>query len=225
MMIESEPMDRKVINFRVMELKDDGGEASFTGLGSVFGNVDTGGDIVKKGAFKASLKERWPKLLLHHGHGETGMTPVGKYDHVKETADGLEVAGKLFLETDAVRLAYRAMKEQQMDGLSIGYVPKVWEWDDKQGVRILKEVELHEVSLVTFPMNESARIQTVKARIAAGEVISKSDLEAILRDAGLSRRVSKAIVAEGHAGISQRDVDDQAIINAIEAQRKLLQWT
>ena len=216
-------MDHQSIAFKFLESKDDtAAEATFSGLGSVFGNEDLGGDVVKRGAFKDSLKSRWPKMLLHHGFGETGMTPVGKFDSVKETPEGLAVSGKLFLETDSMRLAYRAMKEGQMDGLSIGYIPKVWEWDDKKGIRYLKEVELHEISLVTFPMNEAARVQAVKSRLKAGELVTKRDLEAILRDAGISREDAKALVASGHGGLTQRDADDAAVVTALENLRRRL---
>jgi hypothetical protein len=198
-------MHRRAIECKFAADKSDADEqATFSGLGSVFGNVDGGLDVVERGAFADSLKERWPKMLLHHGWGEHGSTPVGKWDSVKETANGLEVKGTLFLETDTMRLAYRGMKEGVFDGLSIGYVPKVWEIDQEKQVRKLKSVELYEISLVTFPMNENALIGNVKSRMAAGELVSLRDLEDALREAGFSRSVAKAL-AKGYDGLTQRE--------------------
>lgn len=184
--------------------KSDAERATFSGLGSVFGNVDGGGDIVEHGAFAKSLSERKPKLLLQHGFSEIGVIPAGKFTTVKETAQGLEVAGELFLENDLLRLTHRGMKEGELDGLSIGYVPKRWEWDATSEVRLLKEVDLYEVSIVTWPMNEAATITAVK-RLADGGTLTERELEGILRDAGLSKSQAKRVVSQGHRGLIRPD--------------------
>lgn len=204
--------------------KSDAERATFSGLGSVFGNVDGGGDIVEHGAFAKSLSERKPKLLLQHGFSEIGVIPAGKFTTVKETAQGLEVAGELFLENDLLRLTHRGMKEGELDGLSIGYVPKRWEWDATSEVRLLKEVDLYEVSIVTWPMNEAATITAVKRRLDDNEAPTERELEALLRDAGLSKVHAQRALALCLRGTRLRDAgpgpDERT--SAIETLREVL---
>jgi HK97 family phage prohead protease len=210
--------------FKFRDDSTDTEPGAFSGLASAFGNVDDGMDIVAKGAFKASLREAMPKLFLHHGFSDLGNTPIGKIDSAKETDDGLDIKGRVFLETDILRLAHRGMKEGVFDGLSIGYKPVKWSMDSKTGVRTLKEVLLREVSLVTFPMNRSTTIESVKSRIAAGDDISKRELEEVLRDAGLSRKQAATLIAGGYAGLSLRDADDAGdmteILNSLRSKLK-----
>lgn len=213
-------MLRRVVECKFHANKADADSASFDGLASVFGNIDGGMDVVEEGAFAESLKERWPKLLMHHGWGEHGNTPVGKWDQVKETPKGLEVKGTLFLETDAMRLAYRGMKEGELDGLSIGYLAKRWEWDADEQVRHLKQVELWEISIVTFPMNEAALIGTVKQRIAQKK-FTRRDLERLLRDGGLDQSEAKAVVAIGFSGL---DIPDDELPQADAIKKTLGRW-
>lgn len=197
-------IERKGIELKLRNSTEAG---TFEGLGSVFGNEDHGGDIVMPGAFKESLKLRKPKMLLQHGFDmATGMIPVGRWDDLKETDEGLALKGSLFLDTDPIRLAYRAMKEGELDGLSIGYRPLEYEWDrDRDGVRLLKKVDLLEVSIVTFPMNELATVDAVKSLVDAGR-LSKREFERTLRDVGFTQSQAKAIAADGYKGLAQRDV-------------------
>lgn len=215
-------MPRRELQFKFQDVADDNGVATFEGMASVFGNVDDGRDVVAPGAFKRSLKERTPKLLLHHGFGAEGGTPVGKWLEVKETDPGLAVKGKLFLETDHVRLAYRAMKEDALDGLSIGYIPEKWTTDATTGIRTLKQVNLEEISIVTWPMNRSARVEAVKSRLADGEELTIRELEEILREAGFSREQAKGIAARGHPGLKQRDAAAAELIDSINQARGVL---
>lgn len=216
-------MQRASIQFKFLDAKANEGRATFTGLGSVFGNEDLGGDVIEPGAFSESLKTRTPKMLIQHGYGQHGVTPVGKWTKVTETDTALAVEGELFLESDEIRLAYRGLKEGVLDGLSIGYLPKRWEWDKRgdRSVRVLKEVDTYEISLVTWPMNEAARVQDVKSRLTNGETVSKRDLEALLRDAGLSREHAKAIVAEGWQGLKQRDAGEDLEQQLLNLRRSI----
>lgn len=200
-------MKRQAFQFKLQDIAGGDDEGTFTGLGSVFGNIDQGADIVAKGAFKASLRERAPQMLLQHGFGELGDMPVGKWDDVRETDAGLEVKGRLFLETDGLRLAYRGMKEGVFTGLSIGYVPVKSAVDHETGIRTLKQVDLYEISLVTFPMNQAATVSAVKSRLTSGQ-ITKREFEEVLRDAGFSRKQAEVIVAKAYADLCQGDPDD-----------------
>lgn len=190
------------------------GEMVFSGYGAVFGNVDSYGDVIQKGAFKDTLRDakksgHWPAMLMQHGGwglGADDLSPVGIWTGMEEDDTGLKVEGKL---ADTLRgtEAYKLMKmtpRPAITGLSIGYYAKEFILGTKpdEPRRLLKKVELMEVSLVTFPANGKARVQSVKSdpniRIA----------EQALRDAGFSRTEAKAILAEGFKAVPLRDAED-----------------
>ena len=185
--------------FQLKSLESDG---TFTGYGSVFGNEDSYGDIVEKGAFKASLAE-WekrgtlPSLLWQHKHDE----PIGIYTKMAEDDHGLLVEGKLLIDDDPLaKRAYAHLRAKSVQGLSIGYsVPKGGgEYDEGAGVYRLNQVKLWEVSLVTFPANEQAQVDTVKA---SDFIENIRDAEIFLRDAGFSRSQAKALLSGGFDGM------------------------
>ena len=129
------------------------------GYASLFGAVDQGGDVVLPGAYAASLtalKARGGavKMLWQHDPAQ----PIGVWDEVREDGRGLWVSGRLLPEVARAREAAALIAAGAVDGLSIGYRTKRAE-KDGQGRRLLAEVELWEVSLVTFPMLREARVQ------------------------------------------------------------------
>lgn len=128
------------------------------GYASLFGEVDQGGDVVQQGAYAASLqhlaaKGRGVKLLWQHNPAE----PIGIWDEVREDAQGLYVKGRLLTDVTRGREAAALIEAGAIDGLSIGY-RTVRSHKNDSGRRVLAEVELWEVSLVTFPMLPEARI-------------------------------------------------------------------
>jgi HK97 family phage prohead protease len=128
------------------------------GYASLFGKRDQGGDVVLKGAYAASLKRlaaggRAVKMLWQHDPTQ----PIGIWDEVREDANGLWVKGRLLTEVDKGREAAALLAAGAIDGLSIGYRTVRAERDGK-GQRLLQELELWEVSLVTFPMLPEARV-------------------------------------------------------------------
>ena len=128
------------------------------GYASIFGAKDTGGDIVEAGAYAASLKKlaadgRRVKMLWQHDPTE----PIGIWDEVREDAKGLYVKGRLLSDVARAREAASLIEAGAIDGLSIGYRTLRSERDGK-GRRRLSELELWEVSLVTFPMLPEARV-------------------------------------------------------------------
>ena len=191
--------------------EDDG---TFEGYGSVFNNTDLGNDVIKEGAFTKTLRKKGPKgvkLLYQH---KTDM-PIGVFTEMKEDDYGLYVKGKLALGTQNGREAYELMKMGALDGLSIGFKvnPQEVAYDKRTGKRIIKELDLMEVSLVTFPMNPKAQIRSVK-----GEEISIREWENGLREAfGLSRSESKIAAKAVNEAFTQREVDDDAeLVDAIK---------
>lgn len=128
------------------------------GYASLFGLPDQGGDIVQRGAYAkslAALKARGGsvKMLWQHDAGE----PIGVWDEIHEDERGLYVKGRLLLEVGRAFEAAALIGAGAIDGLSIGYRTVVAEKTAK-GQRLLAELELWEVSLVTFPMLKEARV-------------------------------------------------------------------
>ena len=129
------------------------------GYASLFGKRDQGGDVVLAGAYGASLKAlsaggRAVKMLWQHDPTQ----PIGVWDEVREDAVGLWVKGRILMEVEKGREAAALLSAGAIDGLSIGYRTVRAERDGK-GQRLLSELELWEVSLVTFPMLQDARVQ------------------------------------------------------------------
>jgi HK97 family phage prohead protease len=200
------------------ELKEESEEeGTFEGYGSVFNNVDLGNDIIKPGAFTKSLKKRGlrgVKLLYQH---KTDM-PIGILEGIEEDERGLRVRGRLALKTQAGREAYELLKMGALDGLSIGFRvnPEQVSYDKRTRRRNIKEVDLMEISLVTFPMNPKATVSQVKAT-----AITIREWENGMRDAfSLSRSEAKvAAKAVNQAFVSnQREVEqpNEPIVEAIK---------
>lgn len=192
----------------------------FTGYGAVFNNVDSYGDVIVPGAFARSLREQksvgvWPAMLGQHGGwgiGADDLMPLGVWTSIEEDTKGLKVHGRL-ADTARGREAYGLLKmdpRPALDGLSIGYIPKKWTARTKpeEPRRKLEDVELLEISLVTFPANPQARVAEVK---------SKRNLERLLmQDAGLSRSEVRALLSGGYDAMQDAG-DDQA-----DALRRLI---
>lgn len=184
------------IDFEIKSVEKSG---IFTGYGSVFGVKDSYGEIVAPGAFKASLKaraERGRKLpvLWQHRSGE----PIGVYDTVKEDATGLWVEGRLLVDDVArAKEAHALMGAGAVTGLSIGYFVIADSWNEKDRIRTLTELDLQEVSPVTFPANEEARIETVKSKLQAGQRPTLREFEELLREKGFSRADAEHIAVHG----------------------------
>ncbi|WP_255356551.1 HK97 family phage prohead protease [Thioclava sp. SK-1] len=125
------------------------------GYASLFGKPDQGGDIVCPGAYSASLKikDRAVKMLWQHDPAQ----PIGVWDEIREDGTGLWVKGRLLPDVARGREAQALVQAGAIDGLSIGYrVVKACKSAGSQ--RMLQELELWEVSLVTFPMLREARV-------------------------------------------------------------------
>ena len=172
-------------------------EREFEGHGSVFKNVDLGGDIVAPGAFKRSLAQHrksggLPQMFWMH---DPSRVP-GKWLDMHEDARGLHVRGVL-ADTPLGNEVHTLLKMDAVRGLSIGYRTLDQDWTD-DGSRVIKEAELWEVSVVSLPMNPLAQVAMVKSQLsAAGEYVpSPREFERILRDVGCSRTVAKTILSK-----------------------------
>lgn len=182
--------------------KADGDSRVIEGYGSVFGNIDSTGDIILSGAFAESLTRRMPKMLYQHWSEKL----IGRWDEAREDSKGLYIKGTL-AKTPLADEAYELAKMGALDGMSIGYSPNDYEHDDK-GIRKLKKVELWEVSLVTFPANEAARVTGVKGieTIRQFEEMLQTKLGISVRESVLI--ASKGFMAARTARESQGKQDD-----------------
>jgi HK97 family phage prohead protease len=189
-------LKHRQVAFKAESVSDDG---TFKGYGSVFGNVDSYGEIVAPGSFSETLDaikasgDPLP-MLWQHRPGE----PIGGYNVLSEDKKGLYVEG--FLLKDAIpraNEAFQLMKARIVKGLSIGYYVRDSSYDEKTGIRTLKKLDLQEVSVVTFPANTAAQIEEVKAGIAHGRLPSLPEFEDILREAGFSKSQAAVIANRG----------------------------
>lgn len=149
-------------HFSIKSLDDDG---SFSGYASIFDETDSYADRTMRGCFKKSLTRhrkngRLPALLWQHRSDE----PIGAYTMMKEDQKGLYVEGQLELEVQKAREAYALLKTGAVSGLSIGFNTIKATWNKVDHVRELIEVDLWEVSIVTFAALGSARVADVKNR-------------------------------------------------------------
>lgn len=143
------------------------GIGKISGYASVFSVTDSHGDRVEKGAFSHSLKHfektgELPKMLWQH----QAETPIGAWTIFKEDDYGLYVEGELLLSLPKAKEVYDMIKNRMVDRLSIGCRVQESTKGEIVGERILKRVDLVEISLVTFAANQAAKILSVKSFIS-----------------------------------------------------------
>lgn len=218
-----------------VKVADDGEEGTFSGYGAVFDNEDHGGDLIKKGAFRETIRDArksgaWPSMLLDHGGRMAYMNttsdrlPIGIWTELREDDKGLYCEGKLATETARGAEVYALLKMQPrpaLNGLSIGYRAKEFSYGTKptEPPRTLKKVDLFEISLVTLPMNPQALVDAVKSAHAGFKTIR--EFETFLRDeGGFSHAAARQIAERGFKSSEPRDEDD-AMSDLLEELRRI----
>ena len=180
---------------------DENDQRKFAGYANTFDHLDRAGDITMRGAFLKSIQKHLvdgtkPKMLAHHDT----TRPIGVWEVMVEDEKGLYVEGRLTQGVRDADEAYALLKDGALDSMSIGYRVVREEYDRKSGANLLHEVDLHEISLVAIPANQESVVTAVKS---SHDIRS---LEKSLRDAGLSRREAKVLLAKGISGLeSERD--------------------
>ncbi|KQZ31672.1 primosome assembly protein PriA [Mesorhizobium sp. Root552] len=196
-------MKTKDFTLEVKGLSEDG---TFEGYGSIFGNVDSYGEKVVPGAFVESLarhKREGTSVLMLWQHNPD--EPIGVWEDLAEDAKGLWGKGRLLTEVQRAKEVHVLMKNKAVRGLSIGY--RELDADQEQGIRILKKLDLWEISPVSFPANRRARIEAVKSermdefarRLRDGEPMPVKEFEDILREAGVPKAMAVQIASVGYA--------------------------
>ena len=209
----------KTLTFRAEEYEEETG--IFSGYAAVYGNIDSGGDVIEPGAFTKTIAEGWERVKILALHNDCWL-PIGRPLELREDSNGLFIKAKVS-DTSMGRDIKVLLKDGVLNELSIGYDPVVFDYDEN-GIRHLREVKLWEVSVVTWAMNQEAVITDYKqlgedadratklvadvaADIKAGRKISGARLKA-LQDAQASMKAAvkalDGIIAEVQDNDSQK---------------------
>lgn len=203
-------MEHKSISLTHCDIKFAASEGAFSGYGSIFGNLDSKRDIIMPGAFSDVLKTGDPvEVYVNHGWLR-GELPIGRWSGLKEDTKGLFGSADLVMQMPTALNAYWAMKSGLVSGLSIGFIADPNTSERKSdGTRIIHRMKaLKEISIVTDPANDASRIMNVKFKEDLDGAQSERDIEQLLRDAGLSKWESKAVVSRAKAIFTGRDAQD-----------------
>lgn len=199
-------MEHKNLQIEAVNLKFAEEGRKFSGYASVFGGVDSYGDTIMPGAYKATLEDRKRPVAMRWNH----YGPViGKWTVMQEDEKGLYVEGELTAGHSVANDAYALLKHGAISGLSIGYRP-VKAVENQHGGVDLHEIDLIEISVVESPADMSAQISDVKSAIEQAE--TRKEFEELLRNAGgFSRTDAKALVSRikslGHRNDGDPDND------------------
>ena len=183
-----------------LDVKEIGDAGTFAGYASVYNVTDSYGDIVVPGAFTRTMQEKNGEVVILNQHDTREPIGLGK---LEDSAEGLKIFGELNLDVRVAQEAYSNLRKGILKGLSIGYMVRADEYDRQAQIRKLTDIDLMEVSLVTFQACPGALVTAVKA----DGIHTIRDFEGFLRDAGFSQREAKAIASHGFKAL-QRDADE-----------------
>lgn len=221
-------MERKQFDVR-MEFKEITADGRFSGYASTFGgDPDSYGDVIAPGAFTDSLARNGYggngiKMLWQHDTDDV----IGVWSMLREDPRGLYVEGQLALGVQRGKEAYELLKLGAVNAMSIGFRVNRFSEDREKEVRTLEEIDLYEISLVTFPANTSATILSVKTSVREVEETAGEPrkMERLLRDAGFSRDAAKAVISLCKGGKSEgreAPIDFSCLLSEIKQQQELL---
>ncbi|EMO2403871.1 HK97 family phage prohead protease, partial [Acinetobacter baumannii] len=189
-------MNKVYFKMQEQTVQEDG---FFSGYLAVFNNIDSHGDVIRKGAFLKTIEEwnskgKYPAIFWNHDPDE----PIGVFTLMREDEKGLYVEGRLLI-SDIVRAksTYALMKVKAIDGMSIGYITIQATHDPQTMIRELLELELVEGSIVAFPSNPNSLISSVKSKLQDGELPSLPEFEKFLRESGFSKTQATVIASKG----------------------------
>lgn len=188
---DTQSLSLKTLVPRALKFAAEGGLVS--GYLSTFGGVDSYGDTVTPGAFKASLAAirqsgRPLPMLWQHRADDA----IGRWDVLREDDRGLYGEGQLLVGNVAkAREVHALLLAEVASGISIGFVEKSSTVDKQSGIRTLTEVDLKEASIVVFPANDAARVVEVR------QLQSRAELEDILHRTGLPRAAARKLAGGG----------------------------
>ena len=214
-------MERKFQSLN--EVKIDRDQRTIKGYASVFGGVDSYDDTIVKGAYAKSIAASTKGLRMLYQHRSDYV--IGRWTSLKEDDHGLIVEGVLTPGHSMANDVYASLKAGHIDGLSIGYnIRPGGMMMREDGIRVITDIDLREVSVVGDPADEAALIETVKSNFLT---MSIRELEQhLVREARMPASIAKAILAGGYKSLNvKRDADGEhepealqkALIDAIRS--------
>lgn len=203
----------KVFPFHMKAASEEDNSGKISGYGSIFGNVDSYNEIVMKGAFAKTLNSMRPKqikMLWQHDASQ----PIGYWDGLKEDQIGLSGDAVMPLDIPSVKEAYQKAKAGLLDGLSIGYMVRKGGYEVlDDNTTLLKDLDLKEISLVTFPANPLAIVSNVK-----NFQFSPKHLEELLVGCGFKHEQARAAAARVFNGaeLNEQKEEEAMIVKHIK---------
>lgn len=205
-------LERKLVDVAIDGVDEAG---VFEGYASLFDRIDMSRDIVERGAFAKAIATRGPggiRMLFQHDPAQ----PIGAWTAIAEDEFGLKVRGRLSAGSTRAREVRELIRDGALDGLSIGFKVARGHTDPKTGIRHIREADLWEISVVTFPMQDGARI----AKGAALPTTREFE-RWLTRDAQLTRKEARHVVAHGFASLRrERDAAPDAETSLAERIRR-----
>jgi HK97 family phage prohead protease len=208
------------------------GAGSFKGYASVFGGIDSYKDTIERGAYTEVIKKikdgeaQMPKMFVNH---RSWMIPPGKWMNIEEDEKGLLMEGEFTPNNPEAEVVKAALQHGTVDGLSIGFELGKYEYVEEDGekIRVIKSIKaLPEVSIVTYPADESARVDLTSVKSTLDNIQTLRDFEEFLREVGgFSNTLAKATAAKAKGLFAQResvalpsDLRNQILGNLFESQ-------
>lgn len=198
-----------------LSLLTDKPEGFICGYASKFGGIDSYDDTIERHAYDEVIKGSLPKMFFNHL--SWGAVPIGNWTKWEVDATGLYVEGQLNMSLQSARDVYEGIKFGSIDGMSVSIRMSYDDfWYDDYGIRHVKNVQsIREISVVTFPSDDAARIINFKSGDMP-DFSSVRDVEHYLRDSGFSRSQAVAFISKAKSAFSnerQRDAEDQELSN------------
>ena len=188
-------MEYKQVAFKMDEVDEDANV--FKGYASTY-DLDKGGDIIVRGAFDKTLQDNANQVKILWQHKQD--SPIGKPSVMRADDNGLYIEGKVS-DTTLGRDAKILMKDGVINSMSIGFITKESDYN-QDGIRLIKELELVEFSLVTYPMNEKAIITQIK------NALDPRELEHILREAGYTKSQAAKMACVSIKSLREAELDE-----------------
>ena len=202
-------MFKKTLSLADCEIKLQDNSSRFAGYASTFDGVDAYGDTITPGAYAETLAAHgMPKMLVQH---DSKSLPIGKWVSAKEDGHGLLVEGEFTPGMARAEETRAALRHGTIDGLSIGYLLKKGDYEEKSEGRLIKRVSrLLEISVVTFPADSAARVDlTSIKREEIEQLETLRDIERFLRDSStFDQLTAKRLVVKMHE-LFTSDGDEQ----------------
>jgi hypothetical protein len=203
-------MEIKQISGEFQEIKLLEQPGQFSGYASVFGKIDLVGDTIAAGAYKGTLRRRRGPFQMLYNH-QRGMV-IGKWIKAAEDERGLYVTGELTPNHSQASDVYASLKHGALDALSIGY--QVKKFEETESGRLLKEIELVEISVVDRPADEHARIDLASVKNMThdeiGRIANVRDVRTFLGELGFSKEKTDHLIRQFKAALSLGDPDELA---------------